>query len=177
MTVFLENPIPIVVAGIVLEAILAVVLVRTGRGVILWAMVGVLAVALGGITLEQMVVTEKERVEQTLEAVVAAVKANDREAVIRQIDPNDANTINLIDSTMRRVEFTDAKITGLDITINRLTSPPTAHAHVIGYVGFEERSGLVQFGRRLINLDVVLGKQADRWVILEHKLKDDPRGG
>ena len=49
MSIFIESPWPAILLGILGEAILAVILVRTGRGVLLVAMAGVLAASLLGV--------------------------------------------------------------------------------------------------------------------------------
>ena len=41
MTFLLESPWPALVFGIFAEALLGIILLRTGRGVLLWAMAGV----------------------------------------------------------------------------------------------------------------------------------------
>ena len=53
MSIFIENPWPAILLGILGEAILAVILVRTGRGVLLVAMAGVLAASLLGVAVER----------------------------------------------------------------------------------------------------------------------------
>ncbi len=77
MTLLFENPLRIIFIGIVIEAVLGIVLLRTGRGALLWAMLGVLALTLAGVVVERLVVTEKERVEMTLDGITSALEAND----------------------------------------------------------------------------------------------------
>ncbi len=49
---FLESPWPILIVGLVVEAVLAIVLFRTGRGVVLVAMGGVALLVLLGVLIE-----------------------------------------------------------------------------------------------------------------------------
>ena len=63
MTTLIEDPTPILVVGILIEAVLAIALLRTGRGVLLWAMLAVAGLTGLGLLLERWVVTERERVE------------------------------------------------------------------------------------------------------------------
>jgi hypothetical protein len=84
---FLEDPMPIILFGIVAEAVLGIILLTTRRGVLLWAMAGVLVLVLAGVGLEWLVVTERERVEATVEGAAAAVRANDRQGLLQCLDP------------------------------------------------------------------------------------------
>ena len=88
MTLLFENPLRIIFIGIVIEAVLGIVLLRTGRGAMLWAMLGVLALTLAGVAVERLVVTEKERVEMTLDGITSALEANDLTRVLSYIAPD-----------------------------------------------------------------------------------------
>ncbi len=77
MVIFVESPWPILFIGIAAEAVLAFLLLRTGLGKFLIAMIGVAVLIAAGLIVERLVVTDRERVEQTLDAAVAAVRRND----------------------------------------------------------------------------------------------------
>ena len=177
MTVLFENPMPVILFGIIAEAVLGIALLRTGRGVLLWAMGGVLALLLVGVGLEWLVVTEGEQVEATLEDVAAAVGANDQPGVLRHVDPSAAETRRLINWGFGRVDFTEAKITHLEVqNINHLTSPSTARVRVKGIVYFQVRRGEDPYGKRPVNLTLELRRGSDRWLITGHKWHGDPLG-
>ena len=73
MTFLFENPLRIIFIGIVIEVILGIVLLRTGRGALLWVMLGILALTLVWVGVERLVVTERERVEMTVDGISSAV--------------------------------------------------------------------------------------------------------
>ena len=172
----LEDPTPVIFFGILVEAVLGVILLRTGRGVLLGAMAGVLLLVLAGVGLEWLVVTEPERVEATIEGAAAALAANDEQGVKKHIDPSATKTRNLVSWGFRQVAFTDAKVTDLKITVNKLTSPPTAEAHLTGIVWFQGRQADIT--RNSYPLDPViklrLGPQG--WLITGYEWENDPRG-
>lgn len=175
MTTLLENPIPIILFGLIAEAVLGIALVRTGRGALLWAMAGVLVLVLAGVGLEWLVVTEVEEVEATFDAVAEALVANDLQAVLAHICPSDTDTRGRVAWGMRLVEFTNAKITGLDVAVIHTTSPPTARAHVRGLVQFEGRSQVVVYKSYPLNIRFRLRKEPHGWVIIEHEWeRNDP---
>ena len=111
MLTLLESPLPVILFGIIAEAVLGIVLVRTGRGVLIWVMIGVLVLVSAGVALEWLVVTDVETVEAAFESMAAALETNDPDAVLAHIDPAAADTRNLAAWGLRQVEFTKVGIT------------------------------------------------------------------
>ena len=174
MEIFVESPWPAIFFGVVGEAILAVALVRTGRGVLLWAMAGVLAVSLGGVALARLVVTEKKLAAAVIYDCAAAAKKNDAAGILRHISPEDEVLREQIAGIMRQFEVSEVKIRALDIVINRLTSPPTATA-TFNFIGTgKERRG--EFGgTRPGRVIVQMRREPGGWLIVGHKVFEDPQ--
>jgi len=176
MTTLLEDPTRLIVAGVALEVILGLILLRTGRGVLLVAIGVVLLVVLAGVGLERVVVTERERVEAVFYAGAAALEANDRQAILALIDPSDDDTRKLMEWALRRVHFVRVKINELSIEVDDAADPPTARAHLIGIVGFNDRRGEYPYGTRPVDFTAELHRRDGRWLFTGHALKNDPRG-
>ncbi len=173
MTVLLETPWPAILTGIVVEAILGVVLVRTGRGVVLVAMGAVLVVVLALVGLEWLVVTERERVEQAIEAGRLALEANDPDACLA---PQAQATENLVRWAMRRVELERVRISRLEIgPINEFTSPPSVKAQLTVKVDFRDREGIFPYRHYATEIELTLRRYGDRWLVTDHQWDDDPR--
>jgi len=168
MTTLLENPMPIIFAGIAVETILGVALVRTGRGVVLVVMVGVLAVVLGGVGLEALVVTEREQVEATLEGGAAAFVANDLDRVLAFVAPEAGPTRRAAQGLIRGIEFEEIRITNLEVNVVRTTSPPTARAELIARVTARDRRGDLGLLTRPVNVEIRLRQAGDRWLVIGH---------
>ncbi len=115
MEIFVESPWPAIFFGLIGEAILAVALVRSGRGVLLWAMAGVLAVSLGGVALARLVVTEKKLAAAVVYDCAAAAQKNDAEGVLRHISPEDEVLRTQIAAIMQQFEISEVKIRALEI--------------------------------------------------------------
>ena len=175
MITLLEDPTPIIFLGILAEAVLGVVVLCTGRGVILWAMAAVAVLVLAGIGLEWMVQTERERVEAVLEAVVAAVAANDEQGVISYIDPAARRPRELVRWAFHLVSFTDAKITDLKISLDDTADPPTATAELTGIVWFEANRAEILRESYPSSGTVELRRGPEGWRITDYVLKNDPR--
>jgi len=178
MTTLVENPMPVILFGVVAEAVLGIILLMSGRGVVLWAMAGVLVLVLGGVGLERLVVTEWEQVEATLEGAAAALQANDQTRLLgseEYLAESAVETRERVRYALNRIEFTKVKITDLEIKINRLTSPPTATAQITGHVRFEDLTGqMIHDNYPIKDLTLRLRRTPEGWRIVGYEWKNDP---
>jgi hypothetical protein len=175
MNILLESPWPAIMFGIFGEALLAVILLRTGRGVLLWAMAGVLLISLLGVALVKYVVTERKLVAAALYDTAAAIEANDLDRVLQHVAPEDEYTRHQAEDALRQVQVISMKISYLEITVNRLTTPPTAKA-VFNFVA----TGKYRSGESFVQtypgkIAVEMRREPNGWVITEHRLIRDPR--
>jgi len=169
MTMFLESPLPIIVVGVVIEAILAAILVSTRRGVVLFIMLGVLVLVGIGLVVERLVVTENERITATLDNAAAAIQANDLDRLLTYLTPSAQQSRARARQVLGMVEFTSAAIRGLEISpINRLTSPPTVETKFTAVLGFHDRTGAIPYEHHVVGLIVRLRKEGDRWLVTDH---------
>src|SRR5690348_14716258 len=83
----LEDPTPTLTAVVLVEVLLTIALVKTGRGVLLWTIVGVALLGAVLLGLEWFIVTDKETVEDTLSEAARALEANDSQALMDFIAP------------------------------------------------------------------------------------------
>jgi hypothetical protein len=177
MTTLLEDPMPIILFGIVGVAVLAFAFVNTRRKELLWAVVGVVIVVLLGIGLEWLVVTEVEEVEATLEGVIDALEANDLARLLDEYVAESATrTRTRAAYALGLIEVDRARANRLDVRINHLTSPPTAEARFTGVVYYRLRdpSTAVPYEYYAAGFRVELRREGDRWLITDHE-EQDPR--
>ncbi len=182
MNTLLENPVPILLVGVLVEAVLGVILWCTGRGAVFLAMIGVLLVVLAGVGLEWLIVTDRERIETALAGAAAALEGNptgdDRAGMLDEYIAESAReTRELVVWALNRVEFTEVRITNLEISVDRRTSPPTAKVELNGYTAFKDRKGEFPYERRLVELTMTLHRaERKRWLITDDIIwHDDPR--
>jgi hypothetical protein len=167
MAVFVESPWPFLLIGMAAEAVLAILLAQTGRGKFLWAMIGVGALTLVGLAVERLVVTDREAVENTLDAAVAAVAANDLPKVLSFTAPTAQKSRAEAQWILGRFQVDMARISGLEITLNRLTSPPTARAKFLAIGHGRDRTGQMPYNAFRQHVVVVLQLDGDRWLVTE----------
>jgi hypothetical protein len=170
MSALLESWVPIVCFGILAEAVLATIFVSNRQTWALWAMIGVLAVVFAGVGLELVVVTDVEKIEATLYGAADALEDNDLKRLLDEyISPDAIAARRKVINALGLVEITSAKISNLNVEINRLTSPPTARTEFHGVVHYEpvnpERIPYRHYGPR--RLEVPLRLEGNRWVVID----------
>ncbi|HEV3340328.1 MAG TPA: hypothetical protein VG125_08220 [Pirellulales bacterium] len=162
MSWLFEDPTTLIVAGALIEVLLAVALVKSGRAVLALPMIGVLALVGLGVLVERLVVTDGERVETALNGVCRALMANDVEDVLSYIDPEAGGIRSHVRSALPSAHITDARLYDLMIHVNDNTNPPSAQADFTGRVKgrFQGSEGLV-----LHKFTVDLRQEGERWLI------------
>lgn len=159
----------LIAAGIVVEAVLAVILLRTGRGAVLFAMGAVFALVLVGVAAERLIVTEPEEVESALDAVATALEANDVPTVLSYLAPEASQIRDTVERELPRLTITEAKIRDLDVKINRLTSPATAEARFRGILNVKDNSGQFPYENYMQRFTVHLRREGNRWLLVAYE--------
>lgn len=164
---------PAVLIGLVLEIVLAVMVVASGRGRLLGAMIGVLVVTLGLVAVERFVVTEREEVALALDAVAAALTTNDFSQVLAHVSQSKsaAPTRAAAQANLGRVVIRTAEV-GSDLKIDLQTEaqPPTATARFVARFSGSDKSGQASFDKYVQRLEVNLVKEDGQWRIATYKL-------
>ena len=172
MMIFLESPWPWFLLGIAAEAVLAVALLRTQRGYLLWAMLGTAAFVLLGLLVERFVVTERKLVMRTLDDGVAAAKANNLGRLLECISPKATKTRHYAGLVMGRFEIEDAHIHDLEIKINRLTSPWTAEAKFLAVGKGRDRKNELPYSGYARRVVIELRREGGRWLVTDFDVED-----
>jgi hypothetical protein len=173
MIIFVENPMPVILIGILLETVLGVVFVVSRRKPLLWAMVSVAVLVAVGVLVERLVVTERERAIETMESACRAVEANDAKRVRELIAENPTSDIlKRLEFYMGMVEFTKVRIHNVKVDINRLASPPTAKAQFDGNANYKDKTGSNPYSYWAGSFVVQLVQSNGQWKIKD--VKGDP---
>jgi hypothetical protein len=165
MSVFIESPWPILFFGITIEAVLGFLLFQTGRGKLLWAMLAVAAVMGAGLTVEHFVITDRKAINKTLDAAIAAVCANDLNALRRCTSaaalkkPYDAAWILSI------AKIESVSLSGLEITVQSKNTPPTALATFNAIAKLDDKSGQLLYHAAGAQVAVKFRKEREQWLI------------
>ncbi len=87
----------------------------------------VLAITIGLVVTEQLIVTDSEQLVAEVNSVAAAITRNDQAAVLACISPKNENLINEIKNKMPKIDFKSVSVNGLTPPeIDMESIPPTA---------------------------------------------------
>src|ERR1051326_3688214 len=118
-TWFTENPLPILIGGGVALLVLLVLLLKTGRGLILTALLGV-AVFMGlALLIDRLVVTDRERVADVINQGAAAAQRNDLDAIVNLISPSATDVRAEARRWVGQARLEEVTIAAMDVTLNR----------------------------------------------------------
>jgi hypothetical protein len=178
MELLLESPWPALFVGIPVLVLLAIAYTNTRQRRLLTAAGCVLVGMLLMVLLEMFVVTEREAVEQTLEAVAQALESNDLEAVLAHLSPEAASIRAAAMTYLPGVRVSDANVgNDLEVTINRLTSPPTARAEFTGRISFDKQSGpqAVPYNNFVRKFAIKLERSGQQWLLSSYETSQPGR--
>ncbi len=165
-----DDPTMVLLAAAVLAVGFLIAFLKTGRGLYLLWLGGVVLATMVLVLVERYVVTDREQIEDTLRGAAAAVEANDFDAAFEYLAP----TADLLHGEIRRrlqtVNVEEATIADLTIDFSPLELPPKAIARFLGILKFEA-SG-IPYDRILRRLTVKLVKQGNRWLIESYELRE-----
>jgi hypothetical protein len=172
MTWFTDNPTPIfIICGIAL-LVLLVFLLKTGRGVILLAMVGVVLCIVTAIVIDSIVVTDREQVEQTLFQAAALAEENKLEELLDLfISPSVPHIRGQARSWIAQASrIDDVSVSAIDITVNHKKNPSTARAEFRVYARGEarERNNPFPF-QYMTRMRVDFQREGDRWRVIDYQ--------
>jgi hypothetical protein len=172
MIILWESPWPILLIGIAVEAVLAILLLRTGQGKLLLAMLGVGLLVVLGLLVEHFVVTDRKAIINTLDAAAAAVETNNPNGLLDCISPSAEPIRSQSRRVLDRFEFRMARIHDLEIVINRLTSPPTAKVTFQAVGNGRDRKGEIPYQGFAERITVTLRQERGRWLVADYLDQD-----
>ncbi len=168
MQTLLEDPLPVLFVGLLVEALLGLAFFNTKRWEIL---VAIAAVALGlaaAVVIEAVVVTEREQVEAQLDAGVRA-RWPTIERQCSALSPQRPLLPGIgQEVVLQAIKFNWIRLRDLQISINRLTVPPTAEARFRAAFQFEDRTGVYPYRYDEVGLVVELTLTDAGWLVTDH---------
>ncbi len=134
MSWFVEDSTPLLVIGVIVEALLLLAFVRTSRLGFLYAMGAVAIATAGFVWLEKHTITDTKRIRGVLNSAADAVGKNDVPRVLEFISPSAPSMRHEVSSVLGQFKIQEAYITGLTVKVNRFNVPPSATAEFYGHV-------------------------------------------
>ncbi len=169
ITWFTEDPTPVFILGGITLAVLLVLLMKTGRGVILFAMAATAAIMGLAVLIDALVVTDRERVENVVYQAAAAAERNDIDGVAALVSPSVTQIKADLRHWIGQLEIESVSIGGLDVSVDRTKQPPTATAR-FWYVGQGKwRHGETVHDRVAGKLKVDFRQEGNRWLVTDYE--------
>jgi len=176
MTWILEEPIYIVILGVVTLAFLGFALMQTGYRPLLHAMLGVVALTIGLLILEHSVVTKREQVETALHAMARDVESNDLDAILSHVYSGAPNVRANAERVFPRYKFNEVRIkNNVKVTFEKNANPPEVLATFnvvvdVVYAG-------VHYPRQPAVVDVTLIQENGQWRVAKLSARAYVPGG
>ena len=172
-----EDVWPVLIVGGLAALVLAVAFRQTGqRGYAVAAAVAVLLTLLGWFV-EWMVVTERERVADTIHLAADHVRA-DRDAELMAMIAPDANELRtLAEAYLARFGEAEVSLSDLNVEISDAVSPPLATVETFGRITFTQpvSSDAMYSSVGPLPMVIRLQKYNDQWLLVGFRW--DARGG
>ena len=151
-----------------------------GRNLIIAIASPILTLALG-LVLYYGVDTDRKSIIRMLDALIAAVEADDPDAVCRFISPRAEDLQQFARTHMRTIDISRARYHNLEIEVNDATSPPIAHVRFSTIFHWTTKSPVDGFSfdpiPQRVCFEVELVKTRDRTWLLTNNFQYFPRGG
>ncbi|MBX7167938.1 MAG: hypothetical protein K1X74_16510 [Pirellulales bacterium] len=168
-----EDPTTVLVAGALIEVLLAVVFFRTGRGAILLAMGAVAALVAVLLLVERLVVTPREQVEAALATLKARLEANDVEGVVDCLAPEAQALAGEARSRMPQVDIRHVGIAQLEIGVSEQRGQPAAaSARFLCRVEGQDRAGQSPYDNFVRRFTVAFRHDGGRWLVTGYEDED-----
>jgi hypothetical protein len=175
-----EQPLAIVVLGMLLTLALGAAWSASGRKELLFAMGAALALLIGALVMERMVVTDREAIDATLKQIAHDVKTNNRRALMRHIYSGAPKLKQKADAELPNYEFTECRITKIHlIDVDSLAEPRSAIVEFNIIAGGNFTYEGISFSDtnipRWVKLHLVREKDG-RWTVQEYEHAEPQRG-
>ncbi|MBX3414211.1 MAG: hypothetical protein KF708_16100 [Pirellulales bacterium] len=159
----------ILIVGVVIEIILGLILLNTGRAVVLVAMIGVAALVGVAAIVERIVVTDREAVTGALQGAADALEANDIDALFAYVGPEAQALRSRALQELPRFRIKEAKVGGLKVTVNRVHNPPTARTELIGTFKVQDKKQQVPYENYVQRFAIRWRQEGDRWLMVDYE--------
>jgi hypothetical protein len=175
MSWFVEDSTPVLVWGVIFEAVLIFALVRSGRPWILYIMAGVALVVGGIVWHEKHTVTDSKQIRAVLDDAAAAIVRNDSQTVLQHISPSAGNLRRQAVEISASYKFDDIRLTDVKVVVNRFHNPPTAIADFFVRISGSDRGGNFPFSSVLQQGQVTLQLEQGEWKVTGYSLGSQNR--
>jgi ketosteroid isomerase-like protein len=178
MTLFLEEPLPAILIGLLAVAILGGLWIRTGRKWLLHALAVSIVATAAMLLLEKWWVTYREQVDATLRQCAADVENNDLQAVLSHVHSEAPAIRQRVEEEFPKYRFKEVTIArNLEIAVEAKHDPPQAVAEFNVIAVGAEKGGLIANQKVVRFVKVVFQREKDgQWRVIDYAHHDPTYG-
>ncbi len=176
MTILFEQPIPILITGILgLSAFLAALL-KTGLVRFLYLAIVAVAVTLALLFVESTVVTPREEIELTLDRIARDLESNQPPRVLQHISQQSPDVRKAVERALKQVEIHRVSVKrNLEVTFPQ-GSASTAIASFNAVITGSKRKGVVRNQTAPWFFVVEFSKESGEWRVTGYKRLSPQKG-
>jgi hypothetical protein len=127
MTWLFEQPLAIVIIGVVLLLGLGTAWSMTGRKELLYALGATLALIVVGLIVERLVITDREAIQATLLTIARDVQSNNRRAILGHVHSSATELKQRAETELANYQFTECRVTRIHLVdVNARAQPRSA---------------------------------------------------
>jgi hypothetical protein len=164
-----ENPIPLIVIGVVIGTILLVMVYSTGQPRWLYIFGGFVLLWGGLLVVEKLVVTPREKLLATIEDGAAAVRANDWTRAATFIAPSAQKTSQQLQAQAKRYTIRELSILNRVLKFDNDSNPQTCDVGLLLKIA-EAKSGYE--GGAQVSLHFVWFEKEGKWLVESYEVND-----
>lgn len=164
MNLVLENPLAIVLIGGLPVLALTVGFFKTGRRLLALFAALLLALTVGAVCIERLVVTDREQVAATVKQIARDLTSNQPPQVIQHISQRAPELRQRAERLLPRAVIHEARVKrNLEIEVRPHRNPPLATARFNGLLVLSDKKGMVRNVRHPARFTVEFRKEGDVW--------------
>jgi hypothetical protein len=176
MSWVVEEPLYIVILGVITLAFVGFAWMQTGYRSLLHAAIGVAALTVGLLLLEHLVETEPEAIERTVRQIGREAEANRRDVVYSYVYSGAPETLAEAKREFPRWEFSRVSIKrNFETVVNMNDNPPSAEVSFNVVVDVKQVNGYYD-GPAASFVRLTMRKEGDQWKVAEYSHEEFSAG-
>ena len=178
MSELLERPVLVGLMGSVIAILACYFWLQTGHKRLLQLSIGALLLTLLGVTIERLVVTDREAVKATLHEIAQLIEQNEFESALSYLHSSAEQTKQRARRQVEGYSFKRAEIKhNLEIYVDSSQEPKVAEASFNFVVEVDAAPGTLRQSRGAGFLRVTLQQEAGQWRVTDFQDPESPTRG
>jgi len=169
MTWLFENPIPLIVIGVVIGIVLLILVYQTGQPRWLYIFGGFVLLFGGLLVAEKLIVTPREKLLATIEDGAAAVRANDWTRAATFVAPSAQQTAQKLQTQAKRYTIRELSILNRVLKFDNDSNPTACDVGLLLKIA-EAKSGYE--GGAQVSLHFVWFEKEGKWLVDDYTVND-----